>query len=83
VDVHDPGRVFDDRQLAIRAQGRRIGGLGELHHSSERARTADPATSVLLRPAPGTRYIDTANRVNECLGAGATDIVLLGASADS
>jgi biopolymer transport protein ExbD len=72
--------VWDESQIEIRVQGRRMSGLRELHDTIRKLREADPEAKATLRPAPGTLYIDSVKVVNECLRAKLVNLTFAGAA---
>jgi biopolymer transport protein ExbD len=78
VDTGDPGWTWDEGQIALRAQGRAVGGLEDLYALLRRVQGAEPELRVVLDLAPGALYVDAVKVLNECVRADATDIVFAG-----
>ena len=78
VDVRDPTWTWRFADLDVRVQGRVIETARELFETIEPIRRADPETVVLLRPRPGTLYVDAVKVLDELLRAGCTDVRVSG-----
>jgi len=75
--------TWDEKQIEIRVQGKKMAGLKEFHDTIKKVHDANKEAKATFYPGPGTLYIDAVKVINECLRAKFTDITFAGTPMDS
>lgn len=82
-DTKNANWKWEESQISINVQGRRMKGLEDFYYTIKKVHEANKDAKATFYPGRGSLYIDAVKVVNECLRANFLDITFAGTPMDS